>query len=126
LAVIAVAMFCSSTVLPVRGGATISARWPLPIGATDVDHARRQVLLGRVSTLQLQPLVGIERRQIVEIDLVAELLRVLEIDRVDLEQREIALAVLRAADLAFDRVAGAQAEAADLRGRDVDVVGPGR
>src|SRR5438309_7487294 len=24
-------MFCISTVLPVRGGATISARWPLPI-----------------------------------------------------------------------------------------------
>ena len=27
------AMFCSSTVLPVRGGDTIRARWPLPIGA---------------------------------------------------------------------------------------------
>jgi hypothetical protein len=25
-------MFCSSTVLPVRGGATIRARWPLPLG----------------------------------------------------------------------------------------------
>src|SRR5204862_240890 len=34
-----------------------------------------------------------------------------------------ALAVLRRADLAFDRVAGMQVEAADLRGRDVDVVG---
>ncbi len=33
-AVIEWAMFCSSTVLPVRGGETISARWPLPIGAT--------------------------------------------------------------------------------------------
>ena len=28
------AMFCSSTVLPVRGGETIRQRWPLPIGAT--------------------------------------------------------------------------------------------
>jgi hypothetical protein len=28
------AMFCSSTVLPVRGGATIKPRWPLPSGAT--------------------------------------------------------------------------------------------
>src|SRR3546814_13834833 len=27
------AMFCSSIVLPVRGGATIRARWPLPCGA---------------------------------------------------------------------------------------------
>ena len=83
------------------------------------------VLDGRVLDLHLQPLVGIERRQIVEMDLVALLLGVLEIDGVDLEQGEIALAVFRAADLAFDRVAGAQSEAADLRGRDVDVVGAG-
>ncbi len=33
LLAMAVAMFCSITVLPVRGGATINARWPLPIGA---------------------------------------------------------------------------------------------
>jgi len=34
VSVIALAMFCKSTVLPVRGGATISARWPLPCGLT--------------------------------------------------------------------------------------------
>ena len=28
------AIFCSSTVLPVRGGATIKHLWPFPIGAT--------------------------------------------------------------------------------------------
>ena len=89
----------------------------------DVDDARRQILLGRILVLHLQPLVGIERRQVVEVDLVARLVRVFEIDRVDLEQREIALAFFRRADMAFDGVAGAQAEAADLRGRDVDVVG---
>ena len=88
----------------------------------DVDDARGHVLLGWVLVLHLEPLVGIERRQVVEVDLVARLLRVLEVDGVDLEQREIALALLRAPDLAFDGVAGAQAEAADLRGRDVDVV----
>ena len=115
-------MFCSSTVLPVRGGATIRARWPLPIGATmSMTRADRSFLVGS-SHLHLQPLVGIERRQVVEVDLVARLVRILEIDRVDLEQREVALALLRAADLAFDRVAGAQAEPPDLRGRDVDVV----
>ena len=91
----------------------------------DVDDAAGLVLARRLLDLHLQPLVGIERRQVVEMDLVALLLGVLEIDGVDLEQREIALALLRAADLAFDRVAGAQAEAADLRGRDVDVVGAG-
>ena len=26
-------MFCNKTVLPVRGGATIRERWPLPMGA---------------------------------------------------------------------------------------------
>src|SRR6267378_4033152 len=45
------------------------------------------------------------------------------VDLVDLDQREVALAVLRRADLALDRVAGVQVEAADLRRRDVDVVG---
>ena len=92
----------------------------------DVDDARREILLGRILVLHLQPLVGIERRQVVEVDLVAGLFRVLEIDGVDLEQREIALALLRAADLAVEGVAGAKPEAADLRGRDVDVVGAGQ
>ena len=52
----------------------------------------------------------------------ARLFRIFEIERIDLEQREVALAFLRAADVAVDGIAGAQAEAADLRGRDVDVV----
>ena len=87
-----------------------------------IDHPRRKVLRRRDIQLHLEPLVRIERRQIVEMDLVPDLLRVLEIDRVDLEQREIALAFLRAPDRALDRVAGLQREAADLRGRDVDIV----
>ena len=120
------AMFCSSTVLPVRGGATIRARWPLPSGATRSMTRAEISLSRRIFDLHLQPLVGIERRQIVEMDLVADLLRIVEIDRVDLEQREIALAFLRAADRPFDRVAGLQREAADLRGRDVDVVRTGQ
>ena len=88
----------------------------------DVDDAGREILLGRILEFHLQPLVGIERRQIVEIDLVARLLGVLEIERIDLEQREIAFAFFGAADVAVDGVAGAQPEAADLRGRDVDIV----
>ncbi len=50
---------------------------------------------------------------------------IVEIDRDQTGQREIALAILGRADFAFDRVAGAQAEFADLIGRDVDVVGAG-
>ncbi len=57
-------------------------------------------------------------------DLVLDRFGVLEIDRGDLEQREIALAVLRRTDRAFHRVAGAKAEAADLRRADVNVVRP--
>ena len=56
---------------------------------------------------------------------VADRVGIVEIDADELGQREIALAVLGRADLAFDRVAGAQAPFADLVGRDVDVVGPG-
>ena len=92
----------------------------------DVDDAGGEILLGRIAELHLQPLVGIERGQVVEVDLVAGLLGLFEIDRVDLEKGEIALAVFRGADVAVDGVAGAQAEAADLRGRDVDVVGAGQ
>ena len=91
----------------------------------DVDDAPGEIFLRRGLGLHLQPLVGIERRQIVEVDLVALLLGVFEVDGVDLEQGEIALALLGAPDLALDGIAGAQAEAADLRWRDVDVVGAG-
>ncbi len=65
---------------------------------------------------------GIERRQVVEENLVARDLGILEVDRFDLDQREVALAVLGRADLAGDGVAGAQIELADLRRRDVDIV----
>ncbi len=92
----------------------------------EIDDARGLVLDGRIFDFHLEPLVRIERRQIVEMDLVAHFLRVFEIDRVDLEQGEIALAVLGRADLALDRVAGAQAEAADLGRGDIDVVGAGQ
>ncbi len=119
-------MFCSSTVLPVRGGDDDQARWPLPIGATmSMTRADRSFLVGSSCSI-LQPLIGIERRQVVEVDLVARLLGVFEVDRVDLEQREVALAFLRRADLALDGVAGAQTEAADLRGRDINVVRAGQ
>ena len=97
-----------------------------------VDHPGR-VVLGRtlghrleILHLHLQPLVGIQRRQVVEVDAVAHRLGRLEIDRVDLQQREIALAVLGRADLALDRVAGAQAEPAHLARADIDVIRAGQ
>ncbi len=91
----------------------------------DVDDPGRHILPGRVFDLHLEALVGVKRRQIVEMDLVAGLFRVLEIDRVDLQQREVALAVLGTADMALDGVAGAQREAPNLRRRDVNIVRAG-
>ena len=76
--------------------------------------------------LELEPLLRIERRQVLEEELVARLLGRLEVDRLDLDQREVALAFLRRPDLARDGVAGLQVELADLRRRDVDVVGAGQ
>ena len=58
--------------------------------------------------------------------LVAGLVRILEIDRVDLEQCKVPLAFLRAPDLTFHRIAGAQGEAPDLARADIDVIGAGK
>jgi len=91
----------------------------------DVDHARRLVLDRRVERVELQLLVRVKRRQIVEIDAVADGFRIVEIDRRHPGQSEIALAFLRAANLALNRIAGAKPEAANDRRRDIDVVRPG-
>ena len=106
--------------MPALGGDVISARWPFPSGAI---RSMMRVVRPPDGASSLNFSCGIERRQVVEDDAVAELLGRVEVDRLDLEQREVALAVLGRADLSADRVAGAQAEAADLRRRDVDVVG---
>ena len=84
-----------------------------------VHHAARIVVPDR---FQLQTLVRIQRREVVEEDLVARFLGRFEVDRVNFDQREIAFAFFGRADLAGDGVAGAQIEPADLRRRDVDVI----
>ena len=72
LAVIELASDCSSIVLPVRGGETIRPRWPLPIGVS-----RSMIRPERLSGVGLQAelLLGVERRQVVEEDPVADPLR---------------------------------------------------
>ena len=115
----ALAMVCSSIVLPVRGAATMSARWPLPSGSMR-SRTRVERFVGR--RLQPDAVRRVERGQVVEEDLVLRAVGRLEVDRVHLDEREVALVLLGRADLAADGVAGAQVELADLRGRDVDVV----
>jgi hypothetical protein len=85
-----------------------------------VHDPGRQVLgLG----LELDALERVERRQVFEEQLVARLVRRLEVDGFDLDQREVALAFLRRPNLSGDRVAGLQIELSNLGGRNVDVVG---
>ena len=92
----------------------------------DVDDPARAVPQRGILDLHVQALFGIERSQIVEQDLGLDRLGVLEIDRVDLEQGEIALALTRAAHRAVHRIARPQPEAADLRRRNVDVIRAGQ
>ena len=118
--VMLLAMFCSSIVLPVRGGATMRPRCPLPMGTIrSSTRAERFSALG----FERDTLLRVERRQVFEEHLLAGPLRRLEVDRFDLDQREVAFAVLRRPNLAGDGVAGVQIELANLRRRHVDVVG---
>ena len=92
----------------------------------DVDDAADQV--GRLG-LEAQPLVGVERGQLGELDAVLGRLGVGAVDGVDAHHRVellLALALTGLAHLADDRVAAAQAVLADHRQRDVDVVGAGQ
>ena len=92
-------------------------------GGEHVHDATGEVIAGG---LELQALLRIERREVVEEDLVTRLFRRLVVDGVDFDEGEVAFAFFGGADLAGDGVAGAQVEAADLRGRDVDVVRAGQ
>ena len=114
----ALASFCISTVLPVRGGATINPRVPLPMGQT---RSSTRVDNSSAGGFQNEPLVREQRREVVEMGLVLGLVRIFPIHGFDLEQGEEAFLVLGRPDLAGDQVAGLQIETADLRRRDVDV-----
>jgi len=91
-------------------------------GGDDVDHAAGDVFLALDVALQSHLLLGEQRRQVLEHDLVLVVLGQAIVDLVELGQGEVALAVLGDAHLAFDHVAGVQVEAAHLAGADVDVV----
>ncbi len=66
-----------------------------------------------------------QRGEVFEIAGVGDALGVFAVDGFDAEEREISFGFLGRTDLALDDVAVAQAEAADLAGADVDVVGAG-
>ena len=88
-----------------------------------VHHPAADALADR---LHLDPLLGIEGGEVVEENLVARLLGRLEVDGLDLDQGKILLALVRRANVAADRVAGLEVEFANLRRRDVNIVGAGQ
>ncbi|MDT4783921.1 hypothetical protein FQZ97_162150 [compost metagenome] len=92
----------------------------------EVDHAAGEVFRGAVAGFHGQALGREQRGQVLEENLVLGVLRTIEVDRVDLQQREVTLALFRWPNLADDGVTGTQVEPADLAGRDVDVVRAGQ
>ena len=65
-------------------------------------------------------------REVVEEDFLGEVVRVVAVDRLDAQQGEVSFVFLRRANRAGHRVAVAEAEAANLARRDVDVVRAGK
>jgi hypothetical protein len=92
------------------GGDTIRPRW-----RDNVDDAPGDVFFGLDFAFEFEVLSGVIGRQVLEQDFVLGGLRRLAVDLVDLDQCEIALAILGGADFALDGVAGVQVKAPDLR-----------
>ena len=94
---------------------------PLPFadGGEKIQHAPGE-LGGMV--LQLQALLGIERREVVEERPVFALGNRHVVDRLDLQQGVVALLLLGRAHLTRDHVAASQGELSDLGAGDVGVV----
>ena len=86
----------------------------------EVDEALGEVLL---VGLQVEHVVGEDRNERVEVRTALGGLGVDRVDRVDAKQAPVLLLVLGRPGLAGHPVPGPQAEAANLRGADVDVVG---
>jgi len=96
-----------------------------------VDHSGgvvlRHALHRRLGDLDLHFQAGgwVKRGQVVKIDAVLDRVRCFEVDFVDFNEGEVALAVFGGADFAVHRVPGAEREAADLGGGDVNIFGAG-
>ena len=91
-----------------------------------VDDAGREVLRAAVALFELEALLGKQRREVLEQDLGTRILWRVMVDLSDLQQCEIALALLGWANEARNRVAGTQCKAPDLAWTDIDVVRAGQ
>ena len=89
----------------------------------EVDDPGGHVLGAAVAALELQARSGVQRREVLEQNLVASAFRHVEVDLAHLGEGEIALAFLRRTDETRQAIARAQVEATNLTRADVDVVG---
>ena len=97
-------------------------RCPLPIG--EIRSTIRAVVFERVVLqLEAQPLVGEQRRQVLETRPLPGLVRGHPADRVDPQESGVLLARACRPAGALDGVTAAQGEPPGLRDRDVDVLG---
>src|ERR1700729_439248 len=87
--------------------------------AEKIDHARREL---RRAHLELEPVLRIDRRSFFENFPAANRFGFESVDFVDSNQAVVLLALFWTAHLAFDHVAAAKFETANLRLADVDVV----
>ena len=88
------------------------AALPLADRRHQVEHAAGQCVR---RGLEDEAFLRIQRREVLEEQLVARQVGRLEVDRLDLDQREVALPFLRRPNLARHGVAGLEVELADLR-----------
>src|SRR6185369_13528723 len=89
----------------------------------EVDEPLAQVLGIR---LEVDQLVGMDRREVAEVRPAASHLAIDTVHGVDADEAPVLLALARGADRTTDAVADAQAVAANLAGVDVDVLGAGQ
>ena len=78
------------------------------------------------ASVKLDFALGVKRRQVVEVDAVAQFFRRLVVDGIHLHQREIPLGFFRRAYFAVNRIAGAKAKALHLAWADVNIIRPGQ
>src|SRR3546814_18559849 len=88
-----------------------------------VDDTRGDVFGGTVAELDHHAFGGEQWREVFKQNFVFGVLRLVEVDAINLQQGKVALAFFGRTNLAGNSVAGAQVKATHLAGGHIDVVG---
>src|SRR5690606_18619424 len=88
-----------------------------------VHDAPGEIIL---SSLQPDLFLRIERCKVLKERSFASHVRMLKVDRLDFDQREVPLSILGRTDLTGNRITGSKVKLAYLRRRNIDIVRPGQ